>query len=350
MNSPIALIDHGVIRWPEGGNSLLKAEYSTRGPIPQEVIAAMEMSLEPPMPNEVTLAVMASPVNPSDVLTLTGEYGMLPDLPAVGGSEGVGRVVEVGADVHDLAVGDLVLLPLGSGTWRTHMTARAKYLFPLPTSADPLQMSMLAVNPPTASLLLSEFVDLEPGDWIIQNAANSAVGGYLIQIAAIRGLKTINVVRREDAVEAIGGDAVIVDGPGLRNRVAEITGGAPVCLAVDAVGGDATRRLCSTLGEGGVAVAYGSMSGEPATVSAASLIFAGVTLRGFWLARWFQAADASTRMAVFAEVAAMIEAGSLRAAIAATYGVKAIKDAVAHAARGSKDGKVLIVPDAADRL
>lgn len=332
---------------------MLKAEYATRGPVPEDVISAIEMSIEPPNSTEVTLAVVASPVNPSDVLTLTGDYGMLPDLPAIGGNEGVGRVVEVGSEVENLKVGDLVLLPLGSGTWRTHMTAQARTLFALPASADPLQLAMLAVNPPTASLLLSEFVDLETGDWVMQNAANSAVGGYLIQIAAHRGLRTINVVRREDAVasvEAIGGDAVIVDGPGLRHRVAEITRGSDVRLAVDAVGGGATSRLCSALGEGGVAVAYGSMSGEPAAVTAASLIFAGVTLRGFWLARWFQTSDTATRMALFSEVTAMIERGALRASISATYGVEQIKDAIAHAAEGSRDGKVLIVPQEADRL
>ena len=331
----------------------MKAEYTTRGPIPYEVIAAVEMALDPPKSDEVTVAVVASPVNPSDVLTLTGEYGMLPDLPAIGGNEGVGRIVDLGSEVHGLSVGDLVLLPLGSGTWRTHMTARASSLFVLPANADPLQMSMLAVNPPTASLLLSEFVDLAPGEWVIQNAANSAVGGYLTQIAAARNLRTINVVRRNDAmpaVEAVGGDGTIVDGPGLRKRVADITHGSPIRLAVDAVGGSATGRLCSTLSKGGVAVAYGSMSGEPATISAASLIFAGVTLRGFWLARWFETAEPATRMALFGEIAEMIAAGSLSASVVATYGVERIKDAVEHAARNSRDGKVLIVPDAADRL
>lgn len=331
---------------------MLKAEYSTRGPVPEAVIAPSELHLEPPRPHEVRVAVVASPINPSDVLTLTGEYGMLPDLPAVGGNEGVGRVIELGDDVQTLSVGDLVLLPVGCGTWRTHINAKAERLFVLPQEADPLQLSMMAVNPPTASLLLSEFVDLAPGDWVIQNAANSGVGGYLIQMAASRGIRTINIVRRESAVEAVtamGAENVVVDGPELRRRVTEITDGDPVRLAIDAVGGHATSRLASTLGDFGTVVAYGSMSGEASTLSAASLIFHGVTLTGFWLARWFQHADPAVRARVFNEIASMIGAGSLRAEIAATYGIEEIQDAVRHAARGERNGKVLIVPHAEDR-
>ena len=350
-NWPIAPNEHLDIRSHDGGTPVLKAEYSTRGPVPEAVIAPVELHLEPPRPHEVRVAVVASPINPSDVLTLTGEYGMLPDLPAVGGNEGVGRVIELGDGVQTLGVDDLVLLPVGVGTWRTQLNAKAERLFVLPKEADPLQLSMMAVNPPTASLLLSEFVDLAPGDWVIQNAANSGVGGYLIQLAASRGIHTINVVRREGAVEsvkAIGAENVIVDGPGLRRRVVEITGGDRVRLAIDAVGGDATGRLASTLGDSGTVVAYGSMSGEPSTLSAASLIFHGVTLTGFWLARWFQHADLAEQARVFSEIASMIASGSLRAEIAATYGVEDIRDAVRHAARGERDGKVLIVPHAED--
>ena len=160
-------------------------------------------------------------------------------------------VAIVGADVTHLSVGDVVMLPPGSGTWRSHMNATATGLIALPAGADPVQLSMLTVNPPTASLLLSEFVDLQPGDWVIQNAANSAVGGYLIQLAAARGLKTINLVRRETAIEgvrAVGGDVCLVDGPSLRTRVAEATEGADVRLAIDAVAGAATSMGFSLAG------------------------------------------------------------------------------------------------------
>ena len=143
-----------------------RAQYSQRGPVPQEFIDAVDFELPPLTSGQVLVQVLAAPINPSDVLTLTGGYGILPPLPAVGGNEGVGKVIQLGPDVSTIVVGQTVMLPVGGGTWATHMIGEAKKLMPLPNDADPLQLSMMTVNPPTASLLLSEFVDLKPGDWV----------------------------------------------------------------------------------------------------------------------------------------------------------------------------------------
>lgn len=325
---------------------MLKAEYKTRGPVPQDVIEAVEFELPAVAAGQALVKVLAAPINPSDVLTLTGEYGMLPPLPAIGGNEGVGQVLEVAADVTGLAPGQTVLLPVGCGTWRTHLIAEARQLIPLP-GADPQQLAMLTVNPPTAYLMLRDFVDLQPGDWVIQNAANSGVGGYLIQLAKIRGLKTINVVRRDSAVatvQAEGGDVVLVDGPDLARRVREATGGAPVKLGIDAVGGASTDHLAASLAEGGVLVNYGRMSGEPCQVSPGSFVFRDVTLKGFWLARWFRQATPQQQMQLFGELIQLIANGKLKARIAATYDISRIKEAVAAAAGGDRNGKIMLVP------
>jgi NADPH:quinone reductase-like Zn-dependent oxidoreductase len=278
---------------------------------------------------------------------LTGGYGMLPPLPAVGGSEGVGRVVEVGPDVPGLKPGQLVLLAAGSGTWCSHQLADARRLVPLPEGADPQQMAMLTVNPATASLMLSEFVPLAAGDWVIQNVANSGVGGYLVQLAKQRGLRTVNVVRRESAVaavKALGADVVLVDGDDLAKRVREATGGASIKLGVDAVGGKATDRLARCLGEGGTLVNYGLMSGEPCVVSAEAFVFKDVTLRGFWLAKWFGKAPREAQRTLYAELTRALAAGELSARVHATYPVERIREAVAAAAAGERDGKILVVP------
>jgi len=208
-----------------------KAQYTERGPLPQASIECVDFPEPVLAEGQALVQVLAAPINPSDVLTLTGEYGTLPPLPAVGGNEGVGKVVAHGAGVSAPPLGQTVMLPRGSGTWATHVVGDARRLMPLPNEADPLQLAMMLVNPPTASLMLSEFVDLKPGEWVIQNAANSGVGEYLVQLARLRGLKTVNVVRRESAIAAVrsaGGDVVLVDGPGLVQRVAEATGQAPM--------------------------------------------------------------------------------------------------------------------------
>ena len=325
-----------------------RAQYQQRSPDPQASIEAVEFTLPELIAGQALVEVLAAPINPSDVLTLTGLYGMLPPLPAIGGNEGVGKVLALGPDTKGPAIGQTVLLPVGCGTWATHVLAEAKTLMPLPNDADPLQLAMMTVNPPTASLMLSEFVTLEAGEWVIQNAANSGVGAYLIQLAKARGFKTVNIVRRESAVAGvleIGGDVVLVDGPSLAKRVAEATGGAKIRLAIDAVGGVSTDNLANCVTEGGVLVNYGMMSGEPCQVSPASFVFRDVTLRGFWLAKWFKNAMPEQRMAVFGEIAQLIASGKLKSRIQATYSIDQIKDAVGAAAAGERDGKILMVPN-----
>jgi trans-2-enoyl-CoA reductase len=324
-----------------------RAQYQERGPVPQDVIDAADFVLPPLAAGQALVQVLAAPINPSDVLTLTGQYGLLPPLPAVGGNEGVGRVVELGPDTKGPQPGQTVLLPVGIGTWSTHVVADAARLMPLPNEADAQQLSMMTVNPPTALLMLDTFVTLQPGEWVIQNAANSGVGAYLIQLARLRGLKTVNIVRRASAIEgvrALGGDVVIEDGDKLAKRVAEATGGAKFRLGIDAVGGGATDRLAACLAEGATLVNYGAMSGEPCHVSPGSFVFKDITLKGFWLSRWFKQATPEQRMKVFGEVAGLIAQGKLHARVQATYPIERIREAVAAAAAGERDGKILVVP------
>lgn len=326
-----------------------RAQYDQRGPDPTEFIRAVEFDAPVLAEGQALVQVLAAPINPSDVLTLTGMYGALPPLPAVGGNEGVGKVVAHGPGVTNPPIGQTVLLPVGCGTWASHIVAEAKKLMPLPNEADPQQLAMMTVNPPTAKLMLSEFVDLQAGDWVIQNAANSGVGEYLVQIAKLRGLKTVNIVRRESAIEAVkaaGGDVVLVDGPGLMKRVAEATGEAKIRLGIDAIGGEATNRLASCLSVGGTLVNYGVMSGEDCVISARNFVFKDVTLKGFWLAFWFRNAPFDKQMAVMGEVAKLIATGKLHTRVHATYDVGEIKEAVKAAASGERGGKVLIVPKA----
>mgnify|MGYP000234337741 CR=1 FL=1 len=325
-----------------------RAAYATRGSVPQDVITCEEFETPPLSAGQVLLEVLAAPINPSDVLTLTGQYGMLPPLPAVGGNEGVGRVAQLGDGVTNIAVGQRVLLPVGMGTWTTHLVADASTLMPLPSIGDVKQLSMLVVNPPTAALLLSEFVTLEPGEWVIQNAANSAVGSYLIQLAKRRGLRTVNVVRRESAVadvQALGGDVVLVDDADLRHRVAEATNKAKIRLAIDAVGGKSTDHLAQSVAIGGTVVNYGAMSGIPCTVSPGSFVFRDVTLRGFWLAFWFRQSTPQRQRELFTELATLIATGQLSARVQRTFPIEQIKEAVQLAASGERDGKIIMTPN-----
>ena len=325
-----------------------RARYARRGPEPHTLLEVETFTPPPLDAGQALVEVLAAPINPSDLMTITGDYGQLPPLPAVGGNEGVGRVVAVGPDGDASQVGRRVLLPVGIGTWATHVTANVDALVPLPEAGDAVQLSMLAINPPTAALLLQDIVDLQPGDWVLQNAANSAVGGYLVQLAKARGLRTVNVVRRASAcaqVLASGADVVLVDGDDLAQRVRQATGGAKIRLAIDAVGGAATDRLAQSLAPGGTVVNYGAMGGGLCEISPLALIFRGITLRGFWLARWFEQSTLAQRHALFGALAGQIIDGTLHAPVAQRYGLDAIAQAVAAAAQGGREGKIVVLPN-----
>ena len=293
---------------------------------------------EVPGPNQVLIGIEFSPINPSDLLVARGIYALRPALPAVIGNEGVGRVLAAGSRVTNVKVGDRVVAPLSSFTWREQMVVSADGLFALPRDADPRQLSMLAINPPTAALLLSEYVDLKPGEWVVQNSANSSVGRWVIAFAKARGLKTVNIVRRPELVaelKAIGGDVVVVDSREASKEIKAAVG-QDIRLALDGVSGPASGVLASTLSPHGTLVSYAAMSGAPMSISPLDVIFKPLTVRGFWLGHPESAAKTAPSIAQAAE---MIASSKVRVPVAATYGLSSIKEAVAHAVRG---GKILL--------
>src|SRR5262245_36452558 len=260
---------------------------------PAEVLKVVDLpDVGAPAAGEVVIEVEASPINPYDLLLIAGGYGYRPRLPAIMGTEGVGRVVAVGAGVKHLKEGDRTLVPFLHPTWAERVKTDAPWLRPLPPG-DVNQFAMMGVNPPTAYLLLTDIVKLPRGSWVIQSGANSGVGRATVTIAKTLGLRTVNVVRRDAVVaelKALGGDVVLVDGPDLARRVAAETGNAPISLALDGVADASPTNLMDCLSEDGVLVSYGGTSRRPMRVQPGSLIFGKQTVRGFWLRYWYQSA------------------------------------------------------------
>lgn len=311
---------------------------------PAEVLQVVEEPSRPLAEGEARAEVLRAPINPSDLIQVAGEYGVRPPLPAVAGNEGLGRVTEVAGD--GLRVGQLVLLRAGTGTWVSETVAPIKTFVPLP-DGDLDQLSMLLVNPATAHLLLRDYVDLQPGDWVIQSAANSGVGGYVVQMCKARGINLINVVRRESAIAGLrdlGAEHVLVDGPDLAKRV-KVAAGAKMALALDAVAGDIFGRLSETLAPGGTLVNYGAMSGQDAQISAGAMIFRDVRVRGFWLMHWFQHSTPEDREAVYGALTRAVLAGELYAPIDRHFALDDITQAAAYTWAGERTGKVLLAPN-----
>ncbi len=316
--------------------------------IPSQVVDCIE-GKEPSAPGagEVLVEMLACPINPAELLIIEGKYASKPPLPARLGIEGAGRVLAVGDAVSGLAPGDLIM-SLGRANWAEKLILKAGEAIKAPDGIDVAQLSMLKINPATAHLMLTNAVTLEPDDWVIQNAANSAVGVNLIRLAKSRGLKTVNVVRRESLIEplqAMGADVVLVDGPDLALRTAAATGGANIKLAIDAVAGAATERLADCLAEEGTVVNYGLLSGDPCQLRADQTVFKGITLTGFWLAKQMRAMKPAALAALYGDLMARIADGSLHVDVEATYGLDDIKTALEHAGREARGGKVLVTPN-----
>ncbi|MFZ5678575.1 MAG: alcohol dehydrogenase [Bradyrhizobiaceae bacterium] len=310
---------------------------------PWEVVETVSLP-DPGAPGagEIVVDMEFSPINPSDLVLMRGLYGVKPNLPAPVGAEGVARVAKIGSGVTGIKEGDRVLFPRGASTWLTRAKVKADGLFALPANADPQQLSMLMVNPPTAYLMLTEYVALKKGDWVIQSAGNSAVGRAVIAIAKKMGIHTVSVVRRPELIEELkklGADVVLVEGPDLAKRVREATDKAKIMLALDSVGGPGLMPLNDCLANGGTLVAYGVMSGGPGPFFTAPNIFRDLTLKGFWLLNWFNKNSPERALEVQKQVASWIADGTIYTPVEATYPLSESKAAISHAAKGT--GKIL---------
>jgi NADPH:quinone reductase-like Zn-dependent oxidoreductase len=310
----------------------------------REVLRVID--LEPPGPpaaGEVLIDVEYAPLNKHDLLAIGG-YLPVPAPPWIPGNEGTGIVSAIGENVSDVAVGDRVALPLMRGTWRERLVVPADGMFPLP-AADPRQLAMIGSNPPTAVLSLDEFVDVQPGSFVVQNAANSGVGRSLIAVAHARGLRTVNFARNEATfaeLTAAGADLVLPDRPDSVDIARKFIGDAPVRVAVDAVGGSSTENLTALLTFGGALVAYSAESGSPLSVPYPELTGKQLTVRGFFAGGW----DYATKVVpAIREVAPLIAAGKLTVPVAGVYSLDEIDAALDHLDRGV--GKILLAVNAA---
>ena len=317
--------------------------------VPAEVARPEEIEVAAPLADEARVHLLAAPINPADLNVIEGKYPIRPALPGVPGVEGVGLVEAVGAAVTKVRAGDRVLLPHGYGTWREAGVVQASELIVVPDGIAPEQAAMLKINPATALRMLRDFAELKAGDWVLQNAANSAVGRAVIQLAHAAGWRTVNVVRRAELageLRAAGADVVLVEGEDLPAQIAAATNGAEIRLALNAVGGDSADRLAKALAPGGTIVTFGAMSRQPLRIPNGLLIFKDLRWRGFWISQWYREAPPEACAAMFAELFALAQRGLLHAPVERVYPLAEASAALAHAAQAQRSGKILFGGDA----
>src|SRR5260370_28620474 len=313
---------------------------------PSDVIELNTVS-EPALGQEdVLISMEAAPLNPSDFLFVRGTYGVQPAFPSSLGAEGVGRVAKIGSKV-DVALQSkrvLIIPTYEQCTWADQVVAPRRNLVPMTDEADPLQLAMIGINPATAYLLLSRYVSLMPGDWIGQTAANAAIRQYLIALAKLAGVKTLNVVRREEAAEQVrewGGDRVVLQGDNLHKDIEEALSGKKLSLVLDMVGGTPVGELAKSLKIGGSVVGYAAQSGQFPALSPSDFFFHWLSLHGFLLINLIRHPPPTQMQEAHQKLGDLVADGSLSAAVEHVYPLEQFKEAFEQSLRSNRSGKVL---------
>ena len=297
-----------------------------------------------PRADEVLVRMLAAPINPADLNVIAGTYGELPTLPCTIGNEGAGVVMRIGASVSGFTLGQTVLL-LAFGTWAEQIVVPAESLVALLEGLDPLQAAMIGVNPATAWRMIHDFAKLQPGDWIVQNAANSGVGRSVIQLAKALGLRTLNVVRRAELIDELrlsGADVVVTEDTDLRADALTLCGGMLPKLGLNAVGGASALNVANALCAGAPLVTYGAMGRQPLKIPNGLLIFKNISFQGFWLRRWKESAPHAEVRATYEKLSGYLAAGVLHTPVQKVFPLDQVLEAIAEAAQEKRSGKVLL--------
>lgn len=312
---------------------------------PADILNIEETEKHMPGPDEVLIKVLASPINPSDIMFVQNLYGIRPQLPSSAGFEGVGIVEEAGANAK-VAIGTRVSFT-AIGSWGEYVITNHRTLIPVPEAMADDVAAQLFVNPFTAVAMVEES-SVKAGEWLMITACASALGKMVIQICKMRGIKTIGTVRRNDLNEelkALGLDEVInTEEENLPKRVQQITNYEGVKAVLECVGGHTASEAVKCLGRGGIMLIYGVLSLQDPNINIGLMIFRELTLKGFWLTDWMKRTDVATRQRVAGEVITLLATGQVQMPIEATYLLEDIKAAVTHAEAHGRWGKILVKP------
>lgn len=320
--------------------------YATFGE-PGEVLTLGARPVPQPGAGQVRIKTILSPIHNHDLWTIRGQYGYKPQLPAIGGTEAVGVVDALGEGVKGVARGQRVAVAGVQGTWAEYFLAPAQGLVPVPeVIADEVAAQLVAM--PFSAITLLDFLHVKSGDWIIQNTANGAVGKTLATIAGARGVRVVNLVRRDAGVDELSAlgitHAVSTAGEGWKKQVRAIVADAPIRAAVDSIGGSASGDLLELLGEDGLLVSFGRMAAEPMQISSGELIFKHVTIKGFWASKISAAMPDQSRLQLFGELLRLAAEGELKLPVDAIYDIADAARAATASGQAGRRGKVLLRP------
>jgi NADPH:quinone reductase len=301
-----------------------------------------------PGPGQVRVRMIASPVNPSDLLFVRGEYGKKPQLPATAGFEGVGVVEAIGSGFLAWRVKGkrVAVLSSNQGNWQEKVIIPARLAIPVPKDLSDEQAACFFVNPASALAMTQYVFKIPTGEWLLQTAAGSALGRMVIRLGRHYGFRTINVVRRREQVDELlklGADEVICTADeSMEERVKAITAGKGVPFALDAVGGATGSQVISCLSLDGRLLVYGTLADEPIQIHPRNLLVGQKRIEGFWLSQWGPKQGIVTMLSLIRRIGKLFRAGVVTSEIGATFGLDDVQQAVRQAGSVGKHGKVIL--------
>ena len=314
---------------------------------PSEVLSITDIPMPEPGPKEVRVKTILASIHNHDLITIRGQYGDKPDLPTTPGSEALGIIDAVGEEVEDFEIGQRVATASVTGTWAQYFTAPAKMVFAVPDELeDEIAAQLIAM--PLSALMLLEFMQLQPGQWVILNAANGAVGKSFAMIAAARGIHTIGLVRRAEAAQELTNlgieHSIDVSQSSWKDKVRELVGDAQISAAVDSLGGEASNDLLDLLGTNGTLVSFGVMAGEPMIINPSNLIFKQAVVKGFWGSKTSREMDLENKQRLINQLIKHATNNQLTLPVEAIFDLEDINEAVSGKVQKGKKGKVLLKP------
>ena len=302
---------------------------------PADVVIPAEVNSPEPGTQEVLVRVSLAPIHNLDLATIRGIYGVKPSLPAIGGSELCGVV-----DGKRVAV-------MARGAWAEYALAHRDALVPIPDGIpDEVAAQLLAM--PLSAIVLFEELRVSAGDWIVQNAANGAVGRNVMRIAQAAGVNVVNLVRREASVgemQSFGAKHVVNTEVGdWINEVRDIVGNGNVVAVVDSVCDKNSMALNGLLGRGGQHVVFGALGTHALAVNPSNLIFKESTIRGFWMIAWMERATQEQRVGAIVKVVGLAMNGTLALPAGGIYPLSKAWEALKAAETPGRSGKILFAP------
>ncbi|QIO88344.1 alcohol dehydrogenase [Stenotrophomonas rhizophila] len=325
----------------------MRAALHDRFGEPADVLRCDHARLPEPDTGEVRIRTVLASIHNHDLWTVRGRYGYKPPLPAIGGSEATGVIDALGAGVEGLQVGQRVSAASVHGTWAEAFIAPARMVIPMPDAiGDEVAAQLIAM--PLSALMLLEFLQVRPGQWILQNAANGAVGKALAMLAKARGVHCVNLVRRDDGVADMAALGIEHTVSTARSdwmaQLQTLVGEQSIAAAVDSVGGRASSELMTLLGDGGTLVSFGSMSGEPMQLNSGDVIFKQATVKGFWGSKVSQAMAPDDKRRLVGELLQLAANGGLSLPVEGVYGLEDVAAAARASLEAGRSGKVLLRP------